>query len=156
MTGPDLAGASPVAVPAPTLDPPLAPDEVWWDPALFLRQDGQDPTVFDVMGRARCLFFGPYLPLAVGLWRARVWLEICPDAARRPMAIQFGAEPDYSTVDLPFDQVGPMVANVEHPMDGLGLAQIRLLLKKAAFHGEVRFLGAALSRITDHVSSSRD
>jgi hypothetical protein len=49
-----------------------------------------------------------------------------------------------------------MVANVEHPMDGLGLAQIRLLLKKAAFHGEVRFLGAALSRITDHVSSSRD
>ena len=158
MAGPDLTSASSTAL-SMTLNPPLEPEEIWWDPALFLRLDPPDPqgpSVFDVMGRARCLFFGPYLPLAAGVWRARVWLEICRDAARRPMAIQFGAEPDYSTIDLPFDRAGPLVATVEHPMDGIGLAQIRLLLQKAAFHGQVRLLGAAVSRIADRVSSSGD
>lgn len=141
----------------PELEPPLAPDEVWWDPAVFLTPEcteGRGLSVFDVTGRPRCLLFGPYLPLASGVWRARVWLEICPDAAKRPMAIQLGAEPDYSTADLPLDQPGRLVASIEHPMDGGGLAQIRLLLRRAAFHGEVRFLGAAVSRIADLPSCS--
>jgi hypothetical protein len=144
---------------SPPLDPPLAPGESWWDPALFLSPDTGGPlghTTIDATGRSRFLFFGPYLPLERGIWRARVWLEICQDAARRPMAIQFGADPGYTTFDLPIDRPGPLVASVEHPMDGIGLAQVRLWLKRAAFHGEVRFLGAAVSQIADLPASSDD
>ena len=152
MTPPILDATHPPAPRPPRVDPPVEPDEIWWDPSLFLsfdHPDGSNLSVYDVTGRARCLFFGPYLPLANGVWRARVWLEICQDAAQRPLSIQLGAEPDYSTVDLPFGQAGPIVTSVEHPMDGVGLAQVRLLLRKAAFHGEVRFLGVAVSRISD-------
>ena len=114
-----------------------APSSQWWDRTQFFggaeANVGKCPEVIDLTGRACFLFYGPYVPLTAGLWRATVTLTICADAARRPLALQFGAEPDYVTADLPFGVSG----------------DVRLWLKKAAFHGQIRFLGACVEPVED-------
>jgi hypothetical protein len=129
---------------------PAADRSSWWDREIFLDSNGGHcPSEIDVTGRARYLFFGPYLPLAPGIWRATISVRLCPDAARCRLALQFGAEPDYDTVDLEFGVDGDHVVIVEHRRVEPGLGQVRLWLKKAAFHGGVRLSGAAVERIGD-------
>ncbi len=124
----------------------------WWDREIFASAeapDGRCPKELDVTGRARCLLFGPYLPLTPGHWSATAHLEVCVDAARCRLAVEFGAEPDYALVDLPFGQPGQHAIELTHEIRESGLGQIRLFLKRAAFHGEVRFIGATVRRIGD-------
>jgi hypothetical protein len=125
---------------------------LWWPPEMFLSADGPGdrcPPTIDVTGHARRLLWGPYVALPPGLWRARAVVDICPDAARRTLAFEFGAEPDYTAVDLIRGVSGLQTVDVEHRMTGEGLAELRLWLRKAAFHGEARFLGAAVERLGD-------
>ena len=130
-----------------------APSSQWWDRTQFFggaeANVGKCPEVIDLTGRACFLFYGPYVPLTAGLWRATVTLTICADAARRPLALQFGAEPDYVTADLPFGVSGDHRLVLEHRFDGAQTAQVRLWLKKAAFHGQIRFLGACVEPVED-------
>jgi hypothetical protein len=141
----DRLPAQPAALPEPI----LGLHDIWWDPSLFVSEDTPDnrcsTAPIDITGRARYLFFGPYLPLSDGSWRARVWLDLCPEAASWPMALQFGTEPDYTTEEIPLGTSGRIEVSVSHVFAGSGSAQIRLWLKTAAFHGSVRFHGAALS-----------
>lgn len=121
-----------------------------WERQAFLSDQAPGapcPAVVDLTGRARYPFFGPYVALAPGLWRATARLEVCPEAARRSLALQFGVEPDYTTTDLPRGTAGPVTVTIDHAFSGEGLAQVRLWLKKAAFHGEVRLLGVDLRRL---------
>jgi hypothetical protein len=121
-----------------------------WDRRLFMTWDGDlapCPAVIDVTGRERYLVFGPYRALEPGAWRAKVSLELCTETAQRPIAVQFGAEPDYTTVDLPRGVEGLHEVEIEHQMKSGDLAQIRVWLKRAAFHGELRFGGAEIYRI---------
>jgi hypothetical protein len=122
----------------------------WWDRASFLSDEAQDrrcPEVIDVTGRARFLFFGPFIPLSRGLWRATVHLELCPDAARRTLALQFGVEPDYTTQDVLLDASGSLSPQLDFLCETPGAAQVRLWLKKPAFHGEVRLAGVRVEPI---------
>lgn len=127
------------------------PPTQWWDRSRFLRGGEANldtcPELLDLTGRACFLFYGPYVPLSAGLWRATILLTLCTDAARRPIALQFGAEPDYATIDLPFGVPGDHRIVLEHRLDGGQPAQIRLWLKKAAFHGAIRFLGACVELV---------
>lgn len=132
----------------------MTPDDAgdWWGRETFLSYNERSnicPEVIDATGRARYLFFGPFIVLPPGLWRATVYLELCPDAARRQLALQFGAEPDYTTLDLPQGMPGRHVERIEHPLFEPAPCQIRLWLKKAAFHGEIRFSGAHVARLGD-------
>jgi hypothetical protein len=125
---------------------------LWWGREIFLSRDGEDmrcPDVIDVTGRARFLVFGPYASLSPGVWRTVVSLEICPEAARRPMAVQFGAEPDYTTTDIEIGVPGPHSVEVIHAFREADQVQVRLWLKRAAFHGEVRLIGAHVERLGD-------
>ena len=120
----------------------------WWDRGIFLVAEGEvGPDVIDITGRPRFLVFGPYVELESGVWRATVFLQLCPDAARGRLALQFGAEPDYTTVDLPSNTTGSMSVEAVHRMARPGFAQVRLWLKMAAFHGDVRFFGAVVERV---------
>ena len=139
-------------MPVPQSDEVRADGALWWDRKIFLSPDlqgGVCPEAIDVTGRARYLFFGPYIELSTGLWRADVRFDLCTDASRCRLAVQFGAEPDYATVDVPFGISGSQLIRIEHSRHETGLGQIRLWLKKAAFHGEVRLSGASVSRIGD-------
>ena len=129
-------------------DPPA-----FWPREAFLSDEvapgGRSPETLDVTGRARFLFFGPYSRLDRGVWRAKVRLRLCPDAARSRLSVQFGAEPDSATADLEFGRAGFHEVTLEHRFDGAGLAQVRLMLRKAAFHGEIVFSGVQLTRVGD-------
>ncbi len=120
-----------------------------WPRELFLSGEGACPPEIDVTGPPRYVIFGPFITLEAGLWRAVCDLEFCPDAALRVFALQFGAEPDYTTVELPRGQAGPRRIVIEHMLPSSGVVQVRLWLKKAAFHGHVRFGGATVEKIAD-------
>jgi hypothetical protein len=127
----------------------LAPS-LWWDRGCFLSDESPErlcPDEIDITGRARFLFFGPFSPLERGLWRATVHLELCPDAARRTLALQFGVEPEYTTLDLPIGVCGSLTPQLDFVCETPGMAQIRLWLRKPAFHGSVRLAGAQVERI---------
>ena len=124
----------------------------WWDLKDFRSHDSADlrcPEFLDVTGRSRYLVYGPYHELSAGLWRATAKIHLCPDAARCRFSLEFGAEPDFSSVDLPFGKVGPLEIEVEHMFREAGQGQIRLFLMRAAFHGEVRFLGATVRQVAE-------
>jgi hypothetical protein len=132
----------------PSGEPPTA----WWGRECFHSVDGADglcPAAIDVTGQGRCLTHGPYVVLQPGLWRATATLEICQDAARRRLAVQFGVEPHFSTQDLPYGIPGHHEVRVDFQLSEPGPVQIRILLRRAAFHGEVRFLGARVERLAD-------
>jgi hypothetical protein len=125
----------------------------WWDRSIFLSDEdapaGPCPAAIDVTGRARILFYGPYRLLAPGVWRATVELRFCADAGRRPFTLEFGAHPDYTSVEIPCAAPGDHKIEIAHAMRTEGPAEIRLLLRKAAFHGEVRLLGAFVEPVAD-------
>ena len=93
-------------------DQPTAETPAWWSFERFMNDEARDrrcPNVIDVTGRARYLFFGPFINLPAGHWRATVFLELCPDAARRRLAVQFGSEPDYTTEGVPGGRAGAII-----------------------------------------------
>jgi hypothetical protein len=127
-----------------------APLSMWWGRELFLSvdvPDGRCPTVIDVTGRARILSFGPYAPLGLGPWRARVVLDLCPDAARCRLALQFGLSTDFTTVDVPRGAPGRREIELDYFCETPGLAEVRLVLMRAAFHGEVQLHGVDILAI---------
>jgi hypothetical protein len=130
-----------------------APDGQWWDRSAFCDGSGQNgepcPQVIDTTGRPRCLFHGPGLHLEPGLWRATVFLHVCDMSARRPFTLQFGIGPDYTSVDLEYGVQGNHRVELRHGFPEGGPGQIRLWLRRAAFHGEVRLVGARISRLGD-------
>jgi hypothetical protein len=123
---------------------------MWWGRELFLTgdvPDGRCPAVIDVTGRSRILSYGPYAPLGPGAWRARAVLDLCPDAARCRLALQFGVSLDFTTVDVPRGAPGRQEIELDYMSETPGLAELRLVLMRAAFHGEVRFHGVDILAI---------
>lgn len=140
----------------PSAEPPVpsslpsGPSSLWWGRDVFLSEEGEGdccPVIVDVTGRSRHLIYGPYLPLAAGRWRATAFLDLCADAAKRMLAVELGVYPHFTAVDLRRGVAGRHVVTIEHMMVGEGLAELRLWLKKPAFHGQVRFHGAVLARV---------
>ncbi len=122
----------------------------FWGRERFLSDLAQPcPPVIDLTGPPRFVVFGPYMALAPGRWRAEMIFELCPEAARRRLAAQFGAEPDYATVAAPAGVSGRHAIVIDHTFASGDLAQARLWLQGAAFHGEVRFLGVTVRALPD-------
>jgi hypothetical protein len=108
------------------------------------------PEVIDLTGRARHLFCGPWARLEPGLWRAKLRFELCEDAARRLLAVEFGGEESgWTLVDVPVGAAGPREVELEHKFLPGELALLRVLLKAAAFHGEFRFTSAIAQRLDE-------
>jgi hypothetical protein len=137
----------------PALSPAPADCSIWWGREQFLSCSASGrhepcPEVVDVTGPERTLVFGPYASLAPGLWRATAMFELCPDAARRQLAVDFGAMPSFRVKEAP-RQPGRHVIELEYEVQPDDLVEVRLLMRTAGFHGEVRFLGAGLRRLGD-------
>jgi len=123
---------------------------LWWGRELFLSGYSPPdacPETFDITGAARHLMFGPYIELTGGLWRATAELELCPDAARARLAVEWGSEPHYSSAMLEPGQAGLRTIALCHRIDRPQRMQLRLWLKKAAFHGTVSFVGVTVERL---------
>lgn len=130
----------------------VEPDRLEWEPSRFYsagQPGNRCPPLIDVTGRARYLLYGPYAPLSRGLWRATVIFDLCPDAARRRLTVDFGTATDFATVEVPFGVAGRHEVNIAHFIPEASPCEVRILLQKAAFHGSLRFLGVELWRTGD-------
>jgi len=125
--------------------------EIWRPHEFFvtLSQDGAIPSVcpavIDATGRERYLVSGALGRLPPGRWRASLILRLSAAAARRPLAVQFGADPHFESFSLPYGVPGLHRIDLEATVGDGDEPQIRLWLKRAAFHGEISFLGVGLS-----------
>ncbi len=123
----------------------------WYSHEDFVCDDlpggGPCPKVIDITGRARVIFRGPGVTVGPGLWRATVHFELCQDAARRFLALDFGVAPDFAIIDLPRGVVGPQRVMMDRSIAFAAPLQLSLRLRKPAFHGYVRFTGATLQRL---------
>ena len=148
----DAPSVSEPSGPAPP-PPPPAEGSIWWGRERFLSCSASGrhepcPEVVDVTGPERALVFGPYASLEPGLWRATAMFELCPDAARRQLAVDFGAMPSFRVKEAPH-QPGRHAIELDYDVQPEDLVEVRLLIRTAGFHGEVRFLGALLERLGD-------
>ena len=127
--------------------------KVWWPHEIFLSHNqamtghGVCPAVIDATGRARHLAFGPFRQLAPGRWRASLVLRVSATAARRALAVDFGAPPHFALYNLPHGVAGLHTIELENTFGPDDLAQVRLWVKRPAFDGEIGFLGVALNQI---------
>lgn len=118
-----------------------------WERARFRWGDEPDrvcPATIDVTGPARVLLFGPYVPLPPGLWRAEIAFDLCEQGARRTYLVEFGAGADLSRQWSSRLRPGRNTICVEHNFEASAIAEIRLWVARAAFHGGLRFLGATV------------
>lgn len=130
----------------------VEPGPLEWERARFYsagQPGNRCPPVIDITGRARYLLYGPYAPLSPGLWRAMVIFDLCPDAARRRLSVDFGTATDFATVEVPFGVAGRHSVEVVHAIPDDSPCEARILLQKAAFHGAMRFMGVELRRLGD-------
>jgi hypothetical protein len=146
-------GTLPNHRPVKDVSSPEGPGKLWWDRGVFLSDDevagGACPAVIDVTGRSRILAYSPHFQLAPGVWRATALLHLSPDAAHRRIGVQFGADPDFATVELPLGVDGDHRAELTLTVIDETPLQVRLWLQKAAFHGEIRFAGVSFERVSD-------
>jgi hypothetical protein len=134
----------------PCIPPSAAGDAArFWPPSGFSTEGGGklSSEVIDVTGRQRHLFFGPYELLASGVWMARLELDLCPDAAKRALTAEFGVDPEMAAFDVAPGAPGPRTIELVQAIRTPGRAQVRLRLRRAAFHGWVRFTGVTLMRL---------
>jgi hypothetical protein len=155
-------GALPVDPPLPgALAPPSTPvshDEAtaaarapgWWSPEMFLSPETPErrcPNVLPVTGPPRDLVFGPYVSLAPGVWRAMVFVEVCPDASRCRFDLEFGIFPSYTKTPVTFLGPGHHKLEIEYIVPEAGDAEVRLVLIRPGFRGELRFAGVSVERV---------
>jgi hypothetical protein len=133
---------------------------IWWPHDIFLTYDqavtnhGVCPAVIDATGRARHLAFGPFRQLEPGWWRASLVIRVSATLARRPLAVDFGAPPNFVLYTLPYGVPGLHEIELENNFGPDDLAQVRLWVKRPAFEGEIGFLGVALNPIDAPSSAS--
>lgn len=143
----------------PTQAPALLSSPARWDRKIFRTLETPDkvcPEVIDITGRARCLIYGPYVQLAQGLWRATVSFELCEEAARRSFTVQLGSlKSGFATVELPQGVPGRHDVEVLQNVSDGEAVEVRVWVKTAAFHGELRFLGVAIEPVAEACAALR-
>ncbi len=125
--------------------------EIWWPYNVFMTSS-QDaarhidcPPVIDPAGRARHLVLGPFERLRPGTWRATLVLRLSAAAARRPLSVGFGTEPNFSVFDVPYGVPGLHRIDLEWTFGEEDDAELWVWLRRAAFDGEIGFLGVGLT-----------
>jgi hypothetical protein len=133
--------------------------QIVWERELFFAGHGggvapipaTEPV--DITGRQRCLFYGPFITLPTGSWRASVALILSPEAAEVSYLIEAIAgsrlaaarleegAAALSTVELQFT----IDATVEQPVE------IRIFSERAAFDGQLGIVRVTLSLIDDAI-----
>ena len=122
----------------------------WWDRGLFHWGDRPQetcPPSMDVTGLPRTLAFGPYVTLTPGLWRADVVFDVCEHAARRSYRIDFGSDDGFSHENVGPVKAGRNLISVSHRFDAAVPAWVRVVVARAAFHGDMRFVGATITAL---------
>ena len=119
----------------------------WWSVFAFYTNDGYCPPSIDLMGRARILLHGPYIALPNGVWRADIFFNLSADAAPYDYLVEFGAGGNFARIVYRAETAGQqflaLICTVREP----ALAEVRISLLRAAFHGELEMEGCWVTRM---------
>lgn len=107
----------------------------------------------DIVGRARCLVWGPYASLAPGLWVATARFSMDEWACRHQFAIEFGMKSDYSRNEFRAGKPGIFEFDIEFEVIQAAKMELRLILNQSSLGGEFEFLGAKVARKMNPITS---
>jgi hypothetical protein len=119
----------------------------WWHSPLFLTPNGNYTNPIDVMGRARTLLFGPYISLTSGLWQADLTMEFCADAIQYDYLIDFGTAKTFARSLFRPARAGEQTVSIQYTVQDDTPVEMRVVLLRAAFHGEIIFSGARVTKL---------
>lgn len=126
-------------------------DSAEWAPEIFRYGAGAAgsarPGVLDITGRPRLVVYGPYIFLTKGVWRATVRLGFDMDASLKQYQIQWGDSVAYASHRFSPGRSGIFEITLEQEWLTHAASEVRLLLEEGAFHGQLTWLGATVSRV---------
>lgn len=106
----------------------------------------------DIVGRARCLVWGPYAPLSPGRWMATAKFSMDEWACRHQFAIEFGSKLNYSRHEFRAAKPGIFEFDIEFEATDNEKVELRLIVNQSSLGGEFEFLGAKIARQSSPVS----
>lgn len=146
-------GRTPTALEAHFLDALaiVRHDSAEWAPEVFRYGAGPAgsarPGVLDITGRPRLVVYGPYIFLTRGVWRVTVRLGFDVDSALKQYQIQWGDSEAYASHHFSPGRSGIFEITLEQEWLTHAASEVRLLLEDGAFHGQLTWLGATVSRV---------
>jgi hypothetical protein len=121
----------------------------WWPLFQFLSGFKRCPLELDIMGRPRTLIYGPYLNLPAGRWQVEVAFGLCEAAAGYDYLIEFGTNADMARVRYRPGRGGEHSVALAYDVRDYSPVEIRISLLRAAFHGQIRLVGAWIRKLDD-------
>lgn len=129
--------------------------QIVWEPELFfVGHDGSGAPIpatepIDITGRQRCLFYGPFVTLPIGSWRASVALVLSPEAADMSYFVEAIAGSRLAAARLEEEAAVLSTVELEFAIDATleQSVEIRIFSERAAFDGQLGIVRVTLSRI---------
>jgi hypothetical protein len=161
----DIAGFGPVAGPPPegplkaagsagplalyaNLPVPVGAKATWL-PDVYKLPTELHPGVesIDLMGLARLLIQGPYFDITPGTWALTVDLEIDAPGSGIPLSFEWGHGTDVTELSVTVRANGMYRVVLEHTWAEVSHADLRILLVRPTFHGQLRLVSSEVERI---------
>jgi hypothetical protein len=124
------------------------PLTIIWRPSVFFDGDHPAepmPAVLELIGRARILCYGPYLPLPVGKWTAKATLGFSQDINGMPFLVEF-VTTDVTRGFFIVQNSGiysvELTFRVEHSLTPV---EVRLISQESALNGQVALIEVEFS-----------
>jgi hypothetical protein len=119
-----------------------------WPHEIFLAGDGPCPFAIDIMGRARILFYGPYIALPDGVWQAHLMFDISERAMPYDYLVEFGTIGRFSRMTFRAEKPGLQCVNIQHVAKDALPMEVRFFLLRAAFVGDIKFGGCVVKKLS--------
>ncbi len=128
-----------------------------WSSGLFVGKDGFDHPLtqpVDMTGPARCIVYGPYLHLPVGLWEVSLTMEIAENFSGNSIDVDIfhGTVLHLETFKLP--KSGLLGLTLKFPIsESREPVQIRIIMREGAIEGKLWIGDIGIRNITQQALS---
>lgn len=139
-------------------------DVFTWPRELFFDTSPHSPNwqKIDFVGPARILFFGPYLYLPTGLWRANLAFEVNDNRSGNSVVVDVFSDAVLAHGEVTLPEAGNFIVALDFECtESTKPLEFRLRLDRGAIQGSLEVKGVTLNRLSDsteiHVADrSRD
>ena len=99
------------------------------------------PLAIEAAGRARILAYGPYLPLPVGRWHAKIFLGFSPDIGKMPFIFEVDCDGVITRGFFEVDRGGIFALELDFKVaDSLAPIEVRLISQDSALEGQLSLI----------------
>ncbi|GAU82902.1 hypothetical protein BIWAKO_02825 [Bosea sp. BIWAKO-01] len=130
-----------------------APGTLTWPGRAFLLGDSPGttaPTILEVTGRARIIFYGPYFHLPRGRWKMRISFGFSHDIRGLPLNIQIASATLLGEVRILAERSGIFAVNCEVVVtDPHEPIEVRTMNEQGAIEGHVALASVELTYLAE-------